>query len=109
MSIEIVKQESSGFFATEKLWLAADQKTIVHDGDARAATLLVVKGGHIGEKQAKRLGLEKGIKIEPLMVDDTKPLVPFGGGEQKMKAGPAIAPETIDQRSTRPESPPAKR
>lgn len=96
MSIEVTKirQESVGFIAEERLWLASDGKTILRDGDWRAAQLLAPKGGVIPEKLATRLGMGKGVKIEPLQT-----------------APPTLAtsPEAIETRETRPEKPSAKR
>ena len=88
-----IKKESTGYIAQERLWLTTDGK-IVKDGDVRAAQLLAPSGGTIPEKLAKRIGLDKGAKIEPL---------------QKLESPKTIAPETISERSTRPESPPSRR
>lgn len=87
-----IKSESAGFIATEKLWLTKDGK-IVRDGDPRAAMLLAPKGGVIPQKLATRLGLAKGITIEPLLASKPK----------------MVAPEEIATRQTRPEKPTAER
>jgi hypothetical protein len=42
---------------TEKLYLTEDRKSVVRDGDKRAAFLLGVAGTKIRDTDAKRLGL----------------------------------------------------
>lgn len=42
---------------TEKLWYTADKKSVVPDGDPRAAFLLGLPGRLIGDDEAVRLGL----------------------------------------------------
>ena len=42
---------------SEKLYLAEDRKTVVKDGDKRAAFLLGVAGSRISDPVAKKLGL----------------------------------------------------
>lgn len=74
------KLGDGGFLATEDLFLARDQKTIVKTGDARASFLLARKGQTVSAKTARALGLSEESKLEA-----------------------TIAPEAIEQRSTRPE------
>jgi hypothetical protein len=45
--------------ADRRLYLAADQQTVVEDGDPRAAFLLATPGTEISEADAKRLGLSE--------------------------------------------------
>jgi hypothetical protein len=50
----------------ERLYLAADKKTVVKAGDPKAAFLLVGEGGEIPDKQALELGLmETEVAEEP--------------------------------------------
>lgn len=93
VEIKPIKSDSAGFTATERLFLTRDGK-IVQEGDYRASMLLAPKGGVIPVKLAERIGLAKGIKIEPL---------------ERSPAKKTIAPEDIDTRSTRPEKPSDKR
>lgn len=96
MANEIKRQETTsvGLVSEERLWLAQDGKTIVHDGDWRAWQLIVAKGSIIPEKIAKRLKLEKA-RIEPLEMAPAK--------------SATVAPEAIETRHTRPEKPTTER
>lgn len=76
-----------GFLATEDLFLTKDQKTIVKEGDARAAFLLARKGQTVSNKIAKALGLT----------------------EESVAAEKTLSTEAIESRSTRPESVSRKR
>lgn len=87
-----LRQESVGFVSEERLWLTVDGK-IVREGDYRASQLLVAKGGTIPDKLAKKLKLDKGVKIEALETSPPK----------------TISPEDIAQRSDRSERVPEKR
>jgi len=66
--------------ALERLWLKADYKTIVPDGDPEAAVLLAAPLNDIPQKLARRLGLFD---------------------EEKANSNTA-SPEDIKNRSTRP-------
>jgi len=54
---------------TEKLWLTDDRKTVVKDGDKRAAFLLGLAGQEISDKHAKQLGLVPGAELKHAPVD----------------------------------------
>lgn len=83
-----LRQESIGFVSEERLWLTVDGR-VVRDGDYRASQLLVAKGGTIPDKLARKLKLDKGVKIEALETAPPK----------------TVAPEEIQGRQTRPEKP----
>lgn len=46
------------YILTEKLWYTADRKSVVPDGDPRAAFLLGCAGLDIPDAEAERLGLK---------------------------------------------------
>lgn len=102
-----IAKESAGYVVKEKLWLTSDGR-IVHDGDHRAAQLLGVKGTVLSEKAAKRLGLDKGVKVEALEKGEVKPTVVFGPSKSESKKedpvkSAVVSPEEIEARSTRPQ------
>ncbi len=45
------------YVSEKRLYLADDGKTVVEEGDPRAATLLVGVGGTLSDEDAKRYGL----------------------------------------------------
>ena len=47
------------YIAKERLYLTADRKDVVKEGDPRAAVLLVGEGAVIAESEAERLGITK--------------------------------------------------
>lgn len=49
------------FTADRRLYLTADRKHVVEDGDPKAAFLLLPKGGEMSDGEAKKFGLEKAI------------------------------------------------
>jgi len=57
---------AAGIKADRRLWLTADEKTVVEDGDPRARFLLAAPGRVIPEKEVARLGLTlgKGGKVQ---------------------------------------------
>jgi hypothetical protein len=75
---KIRRQNPLSVVALERLYLKADYKTIVREGDPEAAHLLAAAGSEIPQKLAKRLGL----------LDEP--------------AAKTISPEDIASRSTRP-------
>jgi len=99
------KKETNGYVAPERVYATRDGK-LVRDGDVRACQLVAVKGGLIPEKLAKRLGIDKGAGIEALQRPE-KSDFNFGGMQTKKEAKPepkTVAPEAIQERSTRPET-----
>ena len=75
--------------AKERLYLAADGKTIVKEGDARAATLLAAKGHRIPPRWVERLGItEKSLEE----VSEPAPSIP--PAEIKSRKTRVIEPET---------------
>lgn len=52
------------YTATERLWLTADRKSVVKDGDLKAAFLLVIPGGQLSDAEASQYGLNVA-KAEP--------------------------------------------
>lgn len=101
------KKETGGYLSPERVYTTRDGK-IVREGDARAAQLLAVKGGIIGEKLAVRLGIDKGAKIETMQKPEAKSDFVFGGAQKKPEPK-TVAPEAIQERSTRPERVPTTR
>ena len=55
--IRIEEQMKRGFLLKDKLWLTADQKTVVPDGHPDAAFLLGTPGKKVPHQQALDLGL----------------------------------------------------
>lgn len=73
MGVEITdsrreKKAMSNYIAERRLYLAEDEKTVVEEGDPRAAFLLAPEGGEVPEDRAIELGLMKA---------------PRGGGTRK--------------------------
>lgn len=91
---------SSVLVADEDLYLDREGKLLLADGDARASSLLARKGQPIPQKIADRLKLSKESKPELLQKVDLKAKINFGGKQAK-----TLAPEQIEKRETRPESP----
>jgi len=94
---EPFSSKSDVIVANERLFLTRDEKSVVREGDHRAASLLAPKGGIIPERIAARLGLNKGTKVEPL---EKAP----GKKEAKAEEPKTVAPEQIQERQTRPEN-----
>lgn len=70
MSFEITKEHEPQdvWVADRRLWLTADQKAVVEDGDGAAAFLLCGPGQSIPRARAEELGL-----IEPEAKEQEKP------------------------------------
>lgn len=66
------------YTSDRRLFLAADGVTVVEEGDARAATLLVGEGGQLSDADARRYGL---------IADEAK--AKASPPANKAKAGPA--------------------
>lgn len=49
---------SGAMVSDRRLYLAADEQTLVEDGDPRSRFLLCTRGGDIPADQVRRLGLE---------------------------------------------------
>lgn len=80
---------SSIIIAKERLWLADDGKTIVKDGDPRAASLLAAPGGQIPPRWVERLGI-----TEASLAADAPAAESIPPAEIKGRKTRVIEPET---------------
>lgn len=67
--------------AKERLYLTADKTTVVKEGDARAAYLLIAKGQEISQNVLRRYGLssEEGKELTPAEDKESAPPEDKGG------------------------------
>lgn len=85
--------------ARERIFLTADKKTAVKEGDSRAAFLLVAPGQEITRATAERYGVSSdGMLSEPQQETEAKESRPMETKERKPEeTKPIIPPETKRQ------------
>lgn len=91
--------------ANERLWLTADGKRVVSEGDPEAASLLAAKGHNVPRAEAERLGLTEAqdtpvSEPEVAPVETETPAIEESPAENSGEAEAEVAPDTVEKRPT---------